>query len=147
MANKRLGKLLPRYSFILNQYPTERLSKCPRCEKLTHLRKFAFFIHIDGWGPLLLGQTSRYCSRCELIMLHQHELEEQLAHAFSERAPHAVGSKYLVMGTIEKKVWQTGLQGEGKPTNEMLKHLADFKKVLTLHLQPAGWYPADRKES
>jgi hypothetical protein len=147
MANKRLGKLPPRYSFILNQYPTERLSTCPRCEKLTHLRKFAFFIHIDDWGPMALGMTSRYCSRCELIMLHQHEVEELLAHAFSERAPKVVGNKYLVIGTIEKKVWQEGLQGEGKQIDETLKHLADFKKVLTLYVQPAGWYPADHKES
>ncbi len=147
MAIKRIGKLPPRYSFILNQYPTERLSKCPKCEKLTHLRKFAFFIHIDSFGPLTLGKISRYCSRCELIMIHQHELEEELALNFKQLAPEAIGKPYLVLGTIEKKVWQEGLQGEGKPTNEMLKHLADFKKVLTLHVQPAVRYPADHKES
>jgi hypothetical protein len=66
-------------------------------------------------------------------MIHQDELEEQLAYTFSQRSPEVVGNKYLVIGTIEKKVWQEGLQGKDKPTNEMLKHLADFKKVLTLH--------------
>ena len=147
MANKRLGKLPPRYSFILNQYATERLSSCPRCKKLTHLRKFAFFIHVDDWGPMVLGKTCRYCSRCELIMLHQAELEEQLAYSFSQRAPEVVGNKYLVIGTLEKKVWQEGLQGKEKPINEMLKYLADFKKVLTLHVQPGGWYPVDREKS
>src|SRR5215510_10843446 len=103
MSNKRLGKLPPRYSFILNQYATERLSRCPRCKKLTHPRKFAFLIHIDDWGPMVLGKTCRYCSRCELIMLHQDELEEQLAYNFSQLAPEVVGNEYLVMGTIEKK--------------------------------------------
>jgi hypothetical protein len=43
---KRLGKLPPRYLFILNLYADVRLSKCPRRQKLTHLRKFALFIHI-----------------------------------------------------------------------------------------------------
>lgn len=80
-------------------------------------------------------------------MVHQAELEEQLAYNFSERAPEVVGNEYLVMGTIEKKVWQEGLQGKEKPISEMLKYLADFKKVLTLHVQPAGWYPADREKS
>jgi hypothetical protein len=84
MAKKRIGKLPPRYSFILNPYADVRLSRCPRCQKLTYLRKFALFIHIDVWGPMALGKTCRYCSRCELIMAHQDELEAQLAHSFSQ---------------------------------------------------------------
>jgi hypothetical protein len=80
-------------------------------------------------------------------MLHQHEVEEQLAYTFSERSPEAVGNKYLVIGTIEQKVWQAGLQGKDKRIDETLKHLADFKEVLTLNVQPAGWYPADDKKS
>jgi hypothetical protein len=87
MAKKSIGKLPPRYSFILNPYADVRLSKCPRCQKLTYLRKFALFIHIDAWGPMALGKTCRYCSRCELIMAHQDELEAQLAHSFSQIAP------------------------------------------------------------
>ena len=87
MAKKRIGKLPPRYSFMLNPYTDVRLSKCPRCQKLTYLRKFALFIHIDAWGPMALGKTCRYCARCELIMAHQDELEAQLAHSFSQIAP------------------------------------------------------------
>ena len=105
MATKRIGKLPPRYSFILNPYTDVRLSKCPRCQKPTHLRKFALFIHIDAWGPMALGKTCRYCSRCALIMAHQDELEAQLAHSFSQIAPEFIGNEYLVLGTIDKKVW------------------------------------------
>src|SRR5437763_16745322 len=43
-------------------YTGTRLSKCPRCEKLIYPRKFAFFIHVDGWGPMALGKT---CKRSE----------------------------------------------------------------------------------
>jgi hypothetical protein len=140
---KRIGKLPPRYSFILNPYADVRLSKCPRCQKLTHLRKFALFIHIDAWGPMALGKTCRYCSRCELIMAHQDELEAQLEHSFSQIAPEVIGNEYLVLGTIDKKVWKEGLAGGGGDLGEMLKHMADFKRVLKLEVEPGGWYPAE----
>ena len=145
MANKRIGKLPPRYSFILNPYSDVRLSKCPQCQRPTHLRKFALFIHIDAWGPMALGKTCRYCSRCELIIVHQDELEAQLAHSFSQIAPEVIGNEYLVLGTIDKKVWQEGLAGSGGQLGEMLKHMADFKRVLKLAVEPGGWYPAERE--
>jgi hypothetical protein len=78
----RVGKLPPRYGFILNPHGGTRLSKCPRCERYTHPRKFAFFIHVEGWGPMALGKTCKYCSRCELIMMHQDELEAELTYSF-----------------------------------------------------------------
>ena len=141
----RIGKLPPRYSFILNPHEGTRLSTCPRCEKPTHPRKFAFLIHIDEWGPMALGKTCKYCSRCELIMMHQNELEAELAIAFSRIAPEVIGNEYLVLGTIEKKVWQEGLKGEGGELGEIMKHAADFKKVYDLEYRPAGWYPADEE--
>ena len=145
MATTRIGELPPRYSFMLNPHTEVRLSKCPKCEKLTHLRKFALFIHVDKWGPMALGKTCRYCSRCEMIMVHQGELEAQLAHSFSQIAPEVIGNDYMVLGTIEKKVWQEGLQGRGKQVAEMLNHVADFKKEYDLEYEPGGWYPVTRE--
>ncbi|MGE5444224.1 MAG: hypothetical protein ACM3SR_06405 [Ignavibacteriales bacterium] len=147
MAKTRIGKLPPRYSFILNKYPDVRLSKCPLCEKPTHLRKLALFIHIDGWEPMALGKTCRYCSRCELIMAHQDELEAELAYSFSKIAPEVIGNEYLVLGTVEKKVWKGGLKGSSNQLDEVLKHTADFRKVLDLKVEPGGWYPADKKKA
>lgn len=141
--NTRIGKLPPRYSFILNPHEGTRLSKCPRREKLTYPRKFAFFIHVDEWGPMALGKTCKYCSRCELIMMHQNEVEAALAISFSRIAPKMIGNEYMVLGTIEKKVWQAGLKQPGSSMEETLKHTADFKKVYDLGFQPAGWYPAN----
>lgn len=143
MARKRLGKLPARYSFILNPYLDVRLSKCPKCERPTHPRKFALFIHVDGWGPLLLGKTCRYCTRCELIVAHKDELDAEMAHSLARLAPEAVGREYLVLGTIDRKVWQQGLRGEGPPLGEALDHVAEFKKVLELHVEPGGWRRAD----
>ncbi|NJK76213.1 MAG: hypothetical protein HC942_22210 [Microcoleus sp. SU_5_6] len=100
-----IGKLKPRYSFILNQYPDFRASKCtnPKCQKLTHLRKFALFIFIEGVGPIILGKTCRYCSKCELIIAHQDELEAELALNLQKIAPQAIGNEYFVVGTFDKK--------------------------------------------
>jgi hypothetical protein len=139
--SKRIGKLPPRYSFILNPYETERLSRCPKCKQLTHLRKFAFLIHIDGWGLLTLGKTCRYCTPCELIMVHQNELEAELAYYFDRWAPEVIGNDYLVLGTVDKKLWRLVLEGSNIGLEEVLGHTADLKRYLELHVEPGGWYP------
>ena len=128
---------------MLNPHSDVRLSKCPKCQKPTHLRKFALFIHIDAWGPLALGKTCRYCSRCELIMAHQDELEAELAHSFTRVAPDVIGNEYMVLGTIEKKAWKQGLGGQGQPLGEMMQYVAEFKRHYDLAYEPGGWYPAD----
>jgi len=74
MARERIGKLAPRYTFLLNPYSDVRLSKCPRCGRPTHSRKFALFVHVEGFGPLVLGKTCRYCTHCELVIAHRDEL-------------------------------------------------------------------------
>ena len=78
MVKTRIGKLPPRYSLMLNPHTEVRLSKCPKCRNATHLRKFALFIHIDEWGPMVLGKTCRYCSRCAMVMVQRTELELEL---------------------------------------------------------------------
>ncbi|MFO1429969.1 MAG: hypothetical protein U1F76_07505 [Candidatus Competibacteraceae bacterium] len=147
MARSSLGKLPKRYSFMLNPYTDTRLSRCPKCNKLTQLRKFALFIHIEQWGPLILGKTCRYCSHCELIMAHKNELEAQLAHSFSRLAPEVIGNEYLVMGTMDKKSWQASVGGPGQPLSEALKHVAEFKHYYDLEYKPMGRYPADDDKS
>jgi hypothetical protein len=144
---KRIGKRPRRYHFLLNPYPDERLSKCPRCHKPTHPRKFALFVHIDSWGPLTLGKTCRYCTPCELIIVHPHEMEAELAHSFSQLKPEVIGNDYFVVGTVDKAVWKQGLQGEPLSLDGILKHLADFKGVLTLDVEPGRWRPKDQSQA
>jgi hypothetical protein len=141
MANTRIGKLLPRYSLLLNSHAEVRLSKCPKCWKAAHLRKFALFIHIDEWGPMVLGKTCRYCSRCAMVMVQRAELEAELAHGLSQIAPQVIAKHYLVLGTMEKKIWREGLDVEAKPLAGMLEHVADFKRQCELQYKPGGWYP------
>jgi hypothetical protein len=79
-------------------------------------------------------------------MAHQDELEMELAHSFSQIAPEVIGNEYMVLGTIEKKVWQQGLRGKSPALGEVLKHVADFKKYYDLEYEPGGRYPASETQ-
>lgn len=143
MAGKRFGGLPPRYRFILNPYAETRLSRCPQCRRPTHPRKFPLLIHVETFGPFVLGKTCRYCANCELIIAHQDELERVMAAAFSGFAPQAIGNDYLVLGTVERAAWKKGM-AENMTFEGMRAHAADFKGYLTLEYDPGGWGPSDR---
>lgn len=145
MAEKRIGKLPPRYSFLLNSYKDERLSKCPNCKQPTRLRKFALFITIKDWGFTILGFTCRFCPKCDLIMAHQYDLEQELANHFESISPDIIGNDYMVLGTVDMKVWRQGLKHGGINIDMVLNHTADFKKYFDLIVEPGGWFPAGGK--
>ena len=98
-------------------------------------------IHVEKWGPLVLGKTCRYCARCELIIVHQDELEGELTISMAKLAPEAIGSDYLVLGTMDKKIWQQGIKGSRPPRPDLGKYMANFKKHLDLQAE-GGWRPA-----
>jgi hypothetical protein len=107
------------------------------------LRKFALIIHVAPDHVFALGKTCRYCSRCELIIAHQDELEAQLVQMFEQSDPSVIGNAYLVIGTVERKAWREGL-GQPKTIGEILPHVADFKGYREIEYEPGGWYPADK---
>ncbi|MCH7620820.1 MAG: hypothetical protein IH870_02875 [Chloroflexi bacterium] len=94
---------------------------------------------------MALGKTCRYCTRCEVMIVHQDELEAELANQFWSVAPEVIGNNYIALGTVDKKTWQRGLQGSGSLLEEALKHTADFKQHLELKVKPGGWYPASQQ--
>ena len=67
-----------------------------------------------------------------------------MVNSFGEIAPEVIGNSYIVLGTVEKKIWQKGLEENGSQLSEVLKHTADFKKVLELKIESGGWYPAGK---
>jgi hypothetical protein len=142
---RRIGRLEPKHIFILNPHTDARFTRCPMCEERTKLRKFALFIHVEPANPVVLGKTCRYCPDCDLLTVHQDELEALLVAMFEERDPDVIGNDYLVLGTVERKAWREGMK-QPKPTAEMLEHLHDFREVRTIEYRPAGWYPADEGE-
>lgn len=133
-SRKALGKQPPLYRFFLNPYPDVRFTTCPQCRGKTRLRKFPLVIHKDPIQTLILGKTCRYCPNCDLLIVHQDELEEQLAAYFSTTNPEMIGNDYLVMGTLDKPEWKQGMK-DPLTLQEMLEHLHDFKEAVKF--QPA----------
>jgi hypothetical protein len=138
----RIGKLPPKYIFILNPYTDARFTRCPGCDQRMRQRKLPLLIHIDPMHLIALNYTCRYCPDCDLLIAHQDEIEELLAALFAERDPSVIGNDYLVLGTVERQAWREGVK-QPKSIQEMLEHLHDFKEVRTVEYQSAGWYPAD----
>jgi hypothetical protein len=137
-TQSRRGGLPPRYTFFLNPYMQYRFTSCPLCEQSTKLRNFALLIHIKPLTLMALNMPSRFCPNCELLIVHQDQLEEQLA----AHDPSAFSNGYWVFGTLERKAWREVLR-QPKPASEMLKDGADFKEVVSFQIQPAGWYPKE----
>ena len=48
-----------------------------------------------------------------------------------------------VIGTMDMKAWQKGLNGGEDQVAATVQQVADFKKVLTLQVDPGGWVPHD----
>ena len=141
---KTFGGLPPSYNFILNPFPNERFTSCPGCREKTGQRKGPLAIHIDPRIMIGLDYTNRYCTRCDLLIGHKHEIEHLLTERFREIAPEIVGNDYLIFGTIKKKAWQEN-KLEPKPIHEMAAHMSDFKDYRLLSMTRGGWYPEAQK--
>jgi hypothetical protein len=129
----RLGKQPPRYRFFLNPYLEWRCTVCPQCHAKTRQRKIPVVIHVDPLHPIALNKTGRYCPGCDLLIVHQDELEALLAAFFTEHHPAVLGNDYLALGTLDRADWQRGTQAP-LPIQEMVEHLHDFKDVLQFEL-------------
>ena len=145
----RIGKLPPQYTFILNPYAEYRFTRCPGCEQKMKQRKLPLFILVDPQNPVVLNKTCRYCPACDLLLVHQDELETLLAAMFFAHDPSIIGNDYMVLGTLERAAWQPLRAGSKESTKqpmgmaEMLEHLHDFKDHQTVQVRPGGWYPED----
>jgi hypothetical protein len=139
IANRadRLGALPPRYAFILNPHADCGFTKCPRCGTRTNVRKLSLVIHVEGFGLVLLGKTCRLCLRCETLMAHKAELDKLISAAIN-----VPGQAYVVLGTIDRRVYRRGLSGRAS-LDDVKAHMADFKSYWKVEVTPAGWYPKD----
>jgi len=138
-TKQQLGKIPAKYSFILNSYNDYRASKCPNCQKNTHPRKFVLLILVKNTYSVALGFTCKYCSKCELIIAHKNDLEDQLCLTFDEIDPNNIGNDYFVAGTVDKKKWKANI-GNATEFEDMLKYVSTFKSSLKLERSPVGWY-------
>jgi len=139
---KQLGKLPLLYRFALNPYEDVRFSICPECGQRMLLRKVPLAIHVQPIHPLILNKRCRYCPDCDLMIVHQDELEHLLAVSFQKCKPEIIGNNYLVLGTVDKATWRKQ-QKEPIPMGELPAYLHDFKEYLEIFHSPGGWYPED----
>lgn len=139
MAAPRFGKLRPRYRFALNPFPDVRWSRCPRCEKLMHARKFPLLIAFRDPAMITLGKTCRYCTPCEFIIAHQHEIEAEIA-IFRAQHPGKAKGDWFVLGTVDRKSWKKSLDAGGT-LDELRAHTSDIKHPMILHDPRPVWMP------
>lgn len=133
----RLGKRPPRYRFFLNPYRDVRFSKCPQCSNKMGQRKLPLFIHIDPNQPLLLNKTCRYCSHCDLLIVHQNELDEIITRGFPNLDPETVSKQYLVVGTLDRTDWKR-IEQQKLSVEVTIQALHDFKEVV-IFKPVGGW--------
>jgi hypothetical protein len=142
---RQFGGLPPKYSFMVNPYPDERVSRCPLCDRKTGQRKIPILIHIKPKQSIVLNYTCRFCRDCDLLIAHKHEIEHYLTVLFSQLAPDAIGNEYLAVGTVEKSAWKEGLKQQ-QSIDKLLPHASDFATYYQeLQLTRAGYYKADQK--
>lgn len=137
----QIGALPPLYNFVLNPYPDERLRRCPFCGGKMGQRKLPLLIHIDPKHLIALNYTNRYCSVCDLLVAHKHEIEHLLTALFAQRAPSVIGNDYLIFGTLEKSSWRQGVE-HPQGLEAALAQAHDFKEVYReLRRRQSGWFP------
>jgi hypothetical protein len=134
-VKNRMGVLPPRYAFVMNPHADMGFTKCPRCEAKMRVRKLSLVIHVEGVGLVLLGKTCRLCLDCDALVAHQADLD-RLVRAMGDGAK----PKYLVLGTLDRRVWRRGLEGRVS-LDEVVECMSDFKTHLRVDVTPGGWYP------
>jgi len=77
-----------------------------------------------------LDKMCRFCYHCNLIIVHQDQLEEQLTAYFTLTEPEIIGNDYQVIGTLDPTEWKGG-KPDQLSTQEMIEHLHDFNEVLS----------------
>lgn len=132
---KQLGKQPPRYDFFLNMYQDTRFTICPRCQIKTRPRKFSLVIHVKPDHIFIVEKICRFCYVCGLLIVHQDQLEKQLASQCIASNPEIIGNDYQVVGTLDKTEWKQEKQGSWS-FEHVREHLHDFKEVVTFQRAP-----------
>ena len=138
----QIGKVPPRYSFILNPHRDLRCSTCPTCDQRTRIRRIVLSVVMDESDIAIVKKMCKFCVACDLVICHQDELEPLISQLFEGANPAKLSDRYMVIGTVDRAIYLKGARGE-IPAHEVMESVATFKKNLVLEYQPAGWY---RKE-
>ena len=91
----------------------------------------------------MLRKSCRLCVVCETLIAHQAEVERSIDALGQTQASTR---EYLVLGTLDVKLWRRGLSGD-VTVNELTAHMADFKHHMRIDYTPGGWYRSDEPAS
>jgi tetratricopeptide (TPR) repeat protein len=132
---RQLGKQPPRYDLFLNSYQDARFTTCPHCNIKTQSRKFSLVVNIHPNQTIVIEHICRFCNTCDLLILHQDELEDQLVTTMTTINPEIIGNDYQVVGTLEREEWNQGKQ-DPSSYGRVVEYLHDFKQVVTFSRVP-----------
>lgn len=118
----------PLYDFLLNVRQDTRVTICPRCQIKTRARKFPLVVRINADYGLVIEKMCRFCTACELLVVHQDQLHVQLLFRLL-LGPQRLSNDYQVVGTLESTVWKQGIE-ELQPFADLQPYLHDFKQVV-----------------
>lgn len=127
---RQLGEQRPRYDFFLNTYQDIRFTICPRCQSKTRLRTFSLVVNVNPRHTVILDKQCRFCNSCDLLIVHQAQLEQQIAIKFMTINPEAIGNDYQVIGTLDRAEWNQGKQ-DPLSVERVIAYLHDFHEVVS----------------
>ena len=137
MPKPRKHFLSPRHYFFLNPYHDCAFTRCPKCNQKTKVRKYPLVIHIEPEQILNLNKTCKYCTKCDLIIAKQPDIEALMIACFEEHRPSIIGNDYLVIGTMDRSDW-TASQVSSVPS-DLLENVHPFIDMLNFEPLPS-WY-------
>lgn len=108
-----------------------RFSSCPGCSSKTLIRKVPLFIHVYPTHPTTINKRCRYCPQCDLLIVHQDELENMLFLAHNDNNPEIIGNEYLVLGTLAPSAWRKR-DKEPVTMEKAQANVHDFKEYLEI---------------
>ncbi len=107
----------------------------------------SLLILIDPMHLITLNYSCRYCEQCDLLIAHKHEIEQILFDIFMQLDPSVIGDRYLIMGTVERKVWREASKRSQTPI-ETLTQARRFKvRYQELRATRPGWYRENEEPS
>lgn len=83
----------------------------------------------------IVEKMCRFCYVCNLLIVHQDQLEEQLVTQFLTINPEAIGNDYQVVGTLERAEWNQEKQ-DSWSFEQVRAYLHDFFEVVAFQRVP-----------
>lgn len=108
---------------------------CPQCKGRTLTRKPSLVISVNPRHVTILDKNARFCQACDLLIVHQDELEKALNAQFMKDKSELIDNDYQVIGTIDREEWDRRERGP-LSMERLLEYLHDFKEVVTFSRKP-----------